>query len=181
MKQLRFMRLIAVFVMAVVTAWGGAFYVQASPSTPPDSGGSFAYERHQESRKSADSVGGLVSAWGQRLAEGVKDSSGILRFGESRSDWGRLERSCGPCKLRMPVHPEGKSIPCSGGWQPEWSFAPGVFTCGQSLYSVLYPLVQSRCDFYSSNAYRRMEVLVPLFRYCSQHSYITVGKEVCYV
>ena len=175
------MRLIAVFVMAVVTAWGGAFYVQASPSTPPDSGGSFAYERHQESRKSADSVGGLVSDWGQRLAEGVKDSSGILRLGAPRSDRGRSGRFCGHCGLCIHVHPEGYSISCSGEWQPEWSFAPGVFTCGQSLYSVLYPLVQSRRDLLTCDAFGRMAVLVPLFRYCSQYNAIADGKEVRYV
>lgn len=41
-------RIIAIFIMAVVTAWGGAFYVQASTGTPPDSGGSCRYERDKK-------------------------------------------------------------------------------------------------------------------------------------
>ena len=48
MKHLRFMRLIAIFIVAVVTAWGWLFYVQASQSTPPDSGGSCRYERDKK-------------------------------------------------------------------------------------------------------------------------------------
>lgn len=43
MKNLNLTRMAAVLVMAVVTAWGGAFYVQASQGTPPDSGGSWQY------------------------------------------------------------------------------------------------------------------------------------------
>lgn len=47
-KLLNFARLIAVLVMAVVTAWGGALYGFASHSTPPDRGGSALYERDNE-------------------------------------------------------------------------------------------------------------------------------------
>lgn len=48
MKHLKFLRVIAIFAMAVVTAWGGAFYAQASPNTPPDSGGSAHYEHYDK-------------------------------------------------------------------------------------------------------------------------------------
>lgn len=48
-NHFNFTRLIAIFILAAVTAWGGAFYAQASNSTPPDSGGSAVYEYNQES------------------------------------------------------------------------------------------------------------------------------------
>lgn len=55
MKNLfKFTRLIAVVVMAVVTAWGGAFYVQAAQGTPPDRGGSAAYADERPDRGSSE-------------------------------------------------------------------------------------------------------------------------------
>ena len=69
MKKINFQRLVAVLVMAVVTAWGGAFYVSASPGALPDSGGSCRYEHCSKAVGVPDIVCSRLGEYGDRDAE----------------------------------------------------------------------------------------------------------------
>lgn len=99
-------RIIAIFIMAIVTAWGGAFYVQASPGTSPDAGGPAHYDRDENIGGQAEfgSDGhlsirnrGFVCEWIGISAEVLPDSaysSDSILFGCKRG-YSRLdEGSC---------------------------------------------------------------------------------------
>lgn len=115
-KRLNFARLIAVLVMAVVTAWGGALYGFASHNTPPDSGGSALYERYNENPCRCAEIGtvGNIPFWtlesafqfiGRTYEDRYYDCRGRIAFSRSERHNGLENRSDQQFKRNYPECP----------------------------------------------------------------------------